>query len=84
MACFFLQKLIQKTTPHAYHLHVAKWQKSEFKKALENLKPGQLLQVMDFAQNFTIRFPSEVQNYHWNQVNTIKNKTRPNYMLIFY
>ena len=57
---------------HVNHLHsmaehtfMATWNYCQFKRARTNIKPGELLLVNDFAQNYLCLLQNEPQGMHW-------------------
>lgn len=55
----------------ALHLFNAHWHYSQFKFVKNNLLPGQLLQVLDFGQNYMNRYQDEPQSVHWDHNQTV-------------
>ena len=52
------------------HLFNAQWNRNQFQSVKDNLEPGHLLQVMDFAQNYLNTFQDEPQSVHWVHTQT--------------
>ena len=52
------------------HLFRASWHKHIFEYIKNNMSPGYVLQVMDFAMNFNNRYQDEVQSAYWNGTQT--------------
>lgn len=50
------------------HRNIKQVQDSALKKDKENLKEGEILIQTDFAENYTIRYHSEVMEKHWTSV----------------
>ena len=48
----------------SYHLFSCHWNYNQFIHCKENLKPGQLLQVLDFGQNYMNVYQDEPQGVH--------------------
>ena len=53
-----------KTMPK--HLFTAQWQYAMFLQQQKTVKPGQLITVMDFAENYRCVNQDEVQSAYWN------------------
>ena len=51
----------------ALHYFNIKWQDKQFDQLLKNLKQGDVVMVMDFAQNLTHKEPVETQGAHWHR-----------------
>ena len=49
----------------AEHTFMATWNYCQFKRARTNIKPGELLLVNDFAQNYLCLLQNEPQGMHW-------------------
>ena len=49
----------------AGHTFMATWNYCQFKRARTNIKPGELLLVNDFAQNYLCLLQNEPQGLHW-------------------
>jgi hypothetical protein len=47
------------------HQFVAKWQDSAFKDCLETLREGEVMSLIDFAENYSFKGQDEVQSQHW-------------------
>ena len=54
----------------AYHIFSCNWNYAQFQHIWENLKPGFLLQVYDFGQNFMNVYQDEPQQVHWDHTQT--------------
>jgi hypothetical protein len=52
--------------PFSSHLAIAKWQYKQFRQLKDNLEDGQLLTLMDFAENYRCEFQGEIQAAHWS------------------
>ena len=62
-----LCKLISEQAPMlAIHLHDAKWQWTQYVMAKASLTEGELLMVLDFAENFRTIYQNEVSSAHWS------------------
>ena len=55
----------------AFHLFSCNWNYAQFIHCRDNLKPGQLLQVLDFGQNYMNVFQDEPQAVHWDHTQTV-------------
>ena len=54
----------------ACHIFSCNWNYAQFQHMRENLKPGFLLQVYDFGQNFMNVYQDEPQQIHWDHTQT--------------
>ena len=52
------------------HVFGANWNYAMFQYIRDNLKPGYLLQVLDFGQNYLNIFQDEPQSKHWDHTQT--------------
>ena len=50
----------------SHHLFSANWNYAQFQYIRDNLKPGYLLSVLDFGQNYINVFQDEPQSIHWD------------------
>ena len=55
----------------SYHLFSSHWNYSQFVHCRDNLKPGQLLQVLDFGQNYMNIYQDQPQGVHWDHNQTV-------------
>ena len=55
----------------SYNLFSCHWNYNQFIYCKENLKPGQLLQVLDFGQNYMKIYQDETQGVHWDHSQTV-------------
>lgn len=55
----------------SFHLFSCNWNYAQFVHCKENLKPGQLLQVLDFGQNYMNIYQDEPQSVHWDHSQTV-------------
>lgn len=62
--CLEIFKQQMKTMPK--HLFTAQWQYTMFLQQQKTVKPGQLMTVMDFAENYRCVNQDEVQAAYWN------------------
>ena len=53
-----------------YHIFSCNWNYAQFQHIRDNLKPGFLLQVYDFGQNFMNVYQDEPQQVHWDHTQT--------------
>ena len=60
-----IDSFIKNMESFSNHLFVAHWHYQQFLKAKEDLDKGQVLCVMDFAENMTLRNQAECQSAHW-------------------
>ena len=61
----FCDALINELNPFSKHLVNAQWQSKQFSLLKETLPYGWLLQVLDFAENYTCVQQDEIQSAHW-------------------
>ena len=54
-----------------YHLFSCNWNYSQFLNIEKNLKEGQLLQALDFGQNYMNVYQDELQGSHWDHTQTV-------------
>ena len=54
----------------AYHIFSCNWNYAQFQHVRDNLKPGFLLQVYNFGQNFMNVYQDEPQAVHWDHTQT--------------
>ena len=54
----------------AFHIFCCNWNYAQFQHVRDNLKPGFVLQVYDFGQNFMNIFQDEPQAVHWDHNQT--------------
>ena len=55
----------------SFHLFSCNWNYSQFLNIKDNLKEGQLLQVLDFGQNYMNVYQDEPQGSHWDHTQTV-------------
>ena len=67
----FLQTFLQDVHDMALHLFNWKWHDSQFQFLKDNLKPGMLAMVLDFAQNYMNVYVDEPQGCHWDHTQTV-------------
>ena len=61
----FIEELVSKISNLSGHHYVAKHQSCYLKSLKENLKPGELAILMDFAENYSFIVQDAVQGFHW-------------------
>ena len=54
----------------SHHLFSANWNYAQFQYIRDNLKPGYLMSVLDFGQNYMNVFQDEPQSVHWDHTQT--------------
>jgi hypothetical protein len=47
------------------HQHNARWQDAQFKESLAKLQPGEIMSLIDYAENYSFKGQDEVQSIHW-------------------
>ena len=67
----FLQVFLNDVHEMALHVFNWKWHDKQFEYIKQNLKPGMLLSVLDFAQNYLNVYPDEPQAAHWDHTQTV-------------
>ena len=55
----------------SFHLFPCNWNYSQLTYLKDNLKPGQLLQALDFGQNYMNVYQDEPQSVHWDHSMTV-------------
>ena len=55
----------------SFHVFSSNWNYSHFLHIKEHLKPGQLLQVLDFGQNYVNVYQDQPQGVHWDHSQTV-------------
>ncbi|KAG0631145.1 hypothetical protein M758_1G230800 [Ceratodon purpureus] len=61
----FLLYAEPKIKQFVWHQFVARWQDTKFKQSVQDLKPGEVLSLIDFAENYSYKGQSEIQSQHW-------------------
>ena len=61
----FLLYAAPKMKQFVWHQFVARWQDSQFKNSVQDLKEGEIMSLIDFAENYSFKGQSEVQSQHW-------------------
>ena len=67
----FLEYFIKDSKDMALHLFNWKWHDTQFNYIKSTLKPGMLLQVLDFAQNYMNKYQDEPKECHWDHAQTV-------------
>ena len=64
------ESLVNDLDKLAQHIHIAKWQEQQFNECVSKCKENELIEVMDFGQNYLCVYQQEAQGAHWahNQV----------------
>lgn len=60
-----IESLVRALEPFGEHLFFAKWQHEAFKHAITNIHENEVVQVLDFAQNYLCLYQDEAQGAHW-------------------
>ena len=60
-----LEKMCEQLEAMSVHTFMASWNYNQYKKAKQNLKPGVIIMVHDFAQNYLSIHQNEPQGLHW-------------------
>ena len=47
------------------HNHTTLWQDKQFKKSIDGLRLGEVMLLIDFAENYSFKMQNEVQSEHW-------------------
>jgi hypothetical protein len=47
------------------HQHVARWQDRAYRTSITKLKVGEVMSLIDFAENYSYKGQNEVQSQHW-------------------
>lgn len=61
----FLEYAASKMPTFVLHQHTARWQDSEFKACLETLQSGEVMSLIDYAENYSFKAQNEIQSEHW-------------------
>ena len=59
-------ELKDEAVTYSMHLFNAKWQNEQFRKLRDHPPKNHVIQVLDFAENYTCLLQNEVQAAHWN------------------
>ena len=54
----------------AQHIHIARWQQDRFPESVSKCEANEVIELMEFAQNYLCTYQHEAQGAHWghNQV----------------
>ena len=66
-----VQQYLDDLKAMSFHLFSCNWNYSQFTYLKDNLKPGQLQQVLDFSQNYMNVYQDEPQSVHWDHSMTV-------------
>lgn len=61
-----LHQLEQEMQAYGMHIATAMWQYQQLRQLRDQLSQGNILTLMDFAQNYRCEFQNEVQSAHWS------------------
>ena len=61
----FLQYAAPKLKEFVMHNFVASWQDKEYKWCLQNIREGEMVSLIDFAENYSFKGQNEIQSEHW-------------------
>ena len=64
---FFIE-ILHDLDKYLSHKFRADWQHQQLNNCLTNLPPEEGLMVMDYAENYSVRYQNEVQSAFWDQV----------------
>ena len=67
----FLEYFIKDMHDMAIHMFNWKWQDMQFEYLKDTLRPGMLIQVLDFAQNYLHKLQDEPKECHWDHAQTV-------------
>ena len=62
---------LQELHAMSFHLFTCNWNYSQFLHVKENIRPGELIQVLNFRQNYMNTYQDEPQPVHWDNRQTI-------------
>jgi hypothetical protein len=62
---FFLAFAKPKIEQFVLHQHTAKWQDEQFRLSIAALKEGEVMFLIDFAENYSFKGQNEIQSQHW-------------------
>ena len=68
--CQAVQELLNLVKPLKSHLFRANWHKNLFDYVRQNIAPGHIIQIFDFAMNFRNLYQDEVQSAYWDRSQT--------------
>ena len=66
-----VQQYLDDLKAMSFYLFSCNWNYSQFTYLKDNWKPGQLLQVLDFSQNYMNVYQDESQSVHWDHSMTV-------------
>ena len=66
-----VQQYLDDLKAMSFHLFSCNWNYSQLTYLKDNLKSGQLLQVLDFSQNYINVYQDEPQSVHWDHSMTV-------------
>jgi hypothetical protein len=61
----FLAYAVPKVREFILHNWVYNWQERQYKNSLNSLKEGEILSLIDFAENYSFKGQNEIQSEHW-------------------
>ena len=61
----FIESIKVKLKPFSLHRFMAGHQHEQYRLMAQNLKHDEILSIMDFAENYAVTVPNEVQSLHW-------------------
>ena len=66
----FIDILLKDCQGLAQHIHIARWQQDRFPESVSKCEANEVIELMEFAQNYSCTYQHEAQGAHWghNQV----------------
>jgi hypothetical protein len=64
----FLAWATPKIKQFVLHQFIAKWQDSQYKLCAANLRVGEVMSLINFAENYSFKGQNEIQSQHWTNV----------------
>ena len=64
----FIDEFISTLKKYQVHNFIIKQQALAFKESRENLDEGELVVILDFAENNSFVVQDEIQSFHWNNL----------------
>ena len=61
----FLDFAKSKIPPFLRHQHTARWQDVQYRACIEGLHSGEIMSLIDYAENYSFKEQNEVQSQHW-------------------
>jgi hypothetical protein len=61
----FLEFALPKIPLFVQHQHNARWQDVMYKECLGGLQDGEIMSLIDFAENYSFKGQNEIQSMHW-------------------